>query len=234
VAILVLAEARDSSALWLAGRLRAQQVQAVEVVTPLQLVCSPRLVHRLATEASGFEICLADGRVLDSAGVDGVVNRLVTVPTQHLQRAAPVDRTYAAGELHAFLLGWLGSLACPVLNPPQPDCLVGPWRPPMEVLHLAAQAGLPFVAQPIGEAPIRGPVSGGSSFVLDGQVLGAPRPAPLRDALLRFAALWGARLLQVDFDLGTKGLALRSATSFVDFRAGGDLLVRGVLRALSP
>lgn len=232
--ILVLAEAQDAPALWLAGRLRAREGPAVEVVTPLQLVCSPRLVHRLSTEAGGFEFRLVDGRVLGTADVEAVVNRLVTVPTQHLQRATPVDRTYAAGELHAFLLGWLGALTCPVLNPPAPDFLVGPWRPPLEVAHLAAQAGLPFVPPPTDATPIQAPASGGSSFVLDGQVLGAARPAPLRDGLLRFASLWGARLVQVDFDLGPSGLALRSATSFVDFRAGGDLLVRGIRRALSP
>jgi hypothetical protein len=234
VGVLILAESRDASALWLADRLRPRLTSAVDVVTPLQLVCSPRMVHRLATTACSFEFRLADGRMLDSAAIDGVVNRMLAAPTAHLQRAAAADRTYAVGELHAFLLGWLGSLDCPILNPPQPDCLVGPWRPQMEVLQLAAQAGLPFAARDIGEDPTPdGPAAGGTSFVLDGQVLGAPRPPALRDALLRFAALWGGRLLQVDFDAGPEGPALRGATSFVDFRAGGDLLVRAIARVLA-
>ena len=227
--ILVLAEAGDAGALWLAGRLAARQ--RVRVVTPTQLVCSRSFSHRLGGDDDGFTVALADGEQLSDGTVQGVINRVVGVPDVHLQRAAAGDRAYAQAELWAFLLGWIAGLACPVLNPADASGLSGAWRPPREADALAALAGLPLAA---GELPppetSPPPVS---VFVLDGRIIGRPLPVALRDAVLRFAGLWGTRLLQLDFEGPPGARVFRSATSFVDFPRGGDLLADQIARTMA-
>lgn len=72
---------------------------------------------------------------LDSVSVSdhqitGVVTRLPHVFEHELPFIADADRGYVAQEMNAFLLGWLTSLSCPVLNRPTPISLLGVgWRP---------------------------------------------------------------------------------------------------------
>jgi hypothetical protein len=56
--------------------------------------------------------------------------------------ADAVDREYAVMEMHAFLLSWLSSLKCVVINRPNPRSLGGAIRGPAEWLLLAGRAGL--------------------------------------------------------------------------------------------
>lgn len=226
--ILVLAEPSDAPALWLARRLTLRH--AVRVVTPTQLLCSPCIIQRLSRNGDHFAFRLADGAYLARDTVHGVVNRLLAVPDAHLQAAVPGERAYAHAELWAFLLGWLAGLEVPVLNPADPSGLAGPWRSTEETAYLAALAGLPVRLGARQRDPASPAVA--SVFVLDGRVIGRSVPAEIRDAVLRFAALWGGRLLQVDFDAAPQNGVVCSATSFVDFPRGGDLLAGHISQAL--
>ena len=76
------------------------------------------------------------------SAVQGMINRIRAVPTAHLHAADAAERDYAASELHAFLLGWLASFDCPMLNPPAPELLAGPSHSRLSALHFAAIAGL--------------------------------------------------------------------------------------------
>jgi len=234
--ILIIAEPSDEAALWLYPRLEECTSGVVAIMTPTQLVCSRQIVHRLSDHGASSRFVLANGEAIESTALSGVVNRLGTAPTLQLARASPRDRQYAQDEVHAFLLGWLASLECPVVNRPDPTFLSGPWHSPLEALQLAALAGLPFASRCSAiddmEQPFanHGPLR--SHFVLDGQLVGPLVSFPMRDALLRFAALWGGRLLQIDCCVVAGETAFQNATSFVDFRAGGDLLVRALARSL--
>jgi hypothetical protein len=236
--ILIIAEPTDLPALWLRPRLAARVATAVATVSPIQLVCSRQIVHRLSDGGADSRFVLAGGAIIESSVLTGVVNRLGAAPTAHLARAPLRDRIYARDELHAFLLGWLASLECSTINRPEPDFLAGPWHPPLEALQLAALAGLPCRPRrlAVGEVEMvaseTGPLR--THFVLDGQLVGPLAPAGLRDALLRFAALWGGRLVQVDFAVAGREPTFHAATSFVDYRLGGDLLVRALAGAFEP
>ncbi|MCC2662886.1 MAG: hypothetical protein K0R41_946 [Geminicoccaceae bacterium] len=236
--ILIIAEPVDAAALWLRPRLAARLASTVSIVTPMQLVCSRRILHRLSTGGASSRFVLANGQTIEGAALVGVVNRLGTLPTAHLASAPPRERIYARDELYAFILGWLSSLECPAINRPEPNFLGGPWYPPLEALQLAMLAGLPCALQRLSvntvePAPVSGEVRR-SCFIVDQRVVGPLMPQQLRDALLRFAALWGGRLLQVDFAVADEKLVFSAATSFADFRSGGDILVRAIARALRP
>src|SRR5438552_16797680 len=68
---------------------------------------------------------IADGGAFSSSDIAGVLTRLSAVPDIELEHVAAEDRSYVSAEMTAFLLAWLSSLECPVLNRPTPGGLCG-------------------------------------------------------------------------------------------------------------
>jgi hypothetical protein len=231
--ILILAEPTDLSALWLHARLSARATP-VRMLTPAQLVYSGSIVHRLSTEASEARFILASGEEVDLAAMSAIINRIAAIPSAHLS-GDPSERLYAQTELHAFLLGLLSSLPCPVVNAAAPESLSGAYHGPIEARQMAVQAG--FRCSPASCHPgsvfesLSAAPSALNCFVFDGRVVGPVLPQDIRDALVQFAALWGARLVEVGLD--SSG-GFETATSFVEFRGGGEALVSLLARALGP
>lgn len=234
--ILILAEADDSDALWLRAALAECVEKRVTVLTPTQLVCARSIVHRMSSDGGDFTFVFADGSSLGAGEVHGLVNRMSNLPTAHLAFAADGDRDYAAAELQAFLLGWLASLSCPMLNPPAPESLVGAWHNEVAALHLATIAGLR--CRPAGtgaDGPLL-PPSGAANlrhFIIDGRVVGPILPAAERDVLEQFSHLWGARLLQVDTVIEEGRLTFVDASVLPRYPTGGRPLVRAMAQVLS-
>jgi hypothetical protein len=86
-----------------------------------------------------------DGRVVSTGDIGGVLTRLVAIDERELTHIVPDDRTYVAQEMTAFLVSWLSSLSCPMLNRPTPGCLAGPpWRRERWI-HEAARLQIPVV-----------------------------------------------------------------------------------------
>lgn len=239
--ILIIADRHDHAAQWLADRLSARSPRTgrrVALVTPLQLACSTRIVHRLSTGACSASFDLADGTRLDFAAVTGVINRMAAMPTGQLASASPQDRDYAEGEWHAFLLGWLASLPCPVLNPPSPEWLAGTSRSVLATRHLAAAAGLAIEAgaadDPAMLEPSMSHPAGTAHFACEGQLVGPIVDRATREAMLTFAAAYGSPLLQIDTAPDERGARrLVGATVLVDFARGGPALVAAIERALA-
>ena len=68
--------------------------------------------------AQGPSRLIAEGRPFSSSQIAGVLTRLSAVPATELDHVAAEDRAYVSSEMTAFLLAWLSSLPCPVLNRP--------------------------------------------------------------------------------------------------------------------
>jgi hypothetical protein len=82
------------------------------------------------------------GTVIPVGAVTAVLTRRPWVFPEELTHIAVADREYVAAEMSAFLVAWLSSLTCPVINRPTPMCLSGPgWRQ-HQWMHLAASLGL--------------------------------------------------------------------------------------------
>lgn len=82
------------------------------------------------------------GKVIEVAQITGVLTRLPVVFPEELFHIVPKDRSYVAAEMTAFLVSWLNTLKCPMLNRPTPTCLLGPnWRSP-QWIYAAAQVGM--------------------------------------------------------------------------------------------
>lgn len=127
--------------------------------------------------ARGASTAVAGGRVIDVADIQGVLTRLPSVTEAELPHIVSDDRGYVASEMTAFLLSWLSSLACPVINHPWPGCLVGPnWRQARWFL-LASRMGIPTramgrhvklsddsISQPLDNDPVAVTVVGHHCF----------------------------------------------------------------------
>ncbi|MEH2071317.1 MAG: hypothetical protein V7K47_24700 [Nostoc sp.] len=94
------------------------------------------------TSSSSSSSAVVGGVMIALEQITGVLTRLPSIFEQELLHIIPEDRVYVAAEMNAFLISWLSSLKCPVLNRPTPTYLLGPaWRPEQWV-YAAAQLGI--------------------------------------------------------------------------------------------
>ncbi len=91
-------------------------------------------------------IAIVDGQRLVSRDICGVFTRMHCVMEDDLGHIVPEDRAYVAAEMSAFLLAWLTSLRCPMLNRPTPTSLLGPYLRYEKWILTAARLGIPVAA----------------------------------------------------------------------------------------
>lgn len=99
------------------------------------------------SEEPAASTAVVSGRVVPVDQITGVLTLLPGIFEQELVDIVPSDRSYVAAEMTAFLLCWLSTLKCPVLNRPTPTCLSGPfWR---QERWIYAATGLGIPVQPL-------------------------------------------------------------------------------------
>jgi hypothetical protein len=233
----VFCRADDLPALWAYRGLKRRGLDPLEIFTPEALVYNRRLEHRLQASETITRIELADGRVLESAKLRGVLNRLSYLPVDHFRAALADDRPYAGLEQQAIFLSWMHALPGVVINRPWPRSLCGEFRSPAEWVWLAVKAGLPVLPyhQSDGQAldyPLKNATYRMVAF--DGQIYNVFYPwvdESLRNSIHLLAGLSGLRLMGLDFLLNPAGEPqFVNATSLPDLQLGGDVLL-DVLKA---
>ena len=199
---VVVASRNDPAAQALAARWASRHGCEVALLTGADLSVAG-WSHRVG--APDQSVAVLEGRRIRPGDIDGVLTRLAYVAPDELPHIAEGDRAYAAQEMTAFLLSWLSSLACPVLNPPWPDCLAGPGWTQEKWLLSAERIGIPV--QPLTRlvvwedepAPLPGPSAPLARASVAGRdCFGDVDPA-LAEHALRLAGASGARLLNVYF-----------------------------------
>jgi hypothetical protein len=159
----------------------------------------------------GTSTAVIAGRPVPETAIHGVLTRRPWVFERELTHIAAADRAFCAAESNAFLLAWLSSLRCPVLNAPTPACMAGPaWRP-LQWRRLAVQLDIPVVAEPArpddDDAIVT--VVGARTFGTDA--------AQVASWAGRLAAAAGTSLLAVRFQLETPARFV-SASPWPDLR----------------
>ncbi len=139
--IVVVASCFDQGARTLAAR---QGTDTVALLTCADLSV-PGWRHYVA--AAGTPVAVIGGREVALEEITGVATCLPNVSELELLHIVPADRAYVAAELTAFMLSWLSTLSCPVVNRPSPTCLSGPYWRPEQWVHLASRVGMPV--QPV-------------------------------------------------------------------------------------
>ncbi|MGC2599717.1 MAG: hypothetical protein WA395_16485 [Nitrososphaeraceae archaeon] len=98
--------------------------------------------HYLGSTSS-LATAVIGGRQVKCDEINGILIRRPCIFEQELLHISALDRPYVAAEMNAFLISWLSSLNCPILNRPTAMSLSGPnWRPEQWV-HEAANLGIP-------------------------------------------------------------------------------------------
>jgi hypothetical protein len=147
--LVIAANPGDEVAQWLAN---CWQAHDTALLTAADLSVSGWYQH-FPPLAPGRSRAVVSGRELATGDITGVLTRMPCVYERELGHIVPGDRSYVASEMTAFLLAWLSSLTCPVLNRPTPTCLAGTnWRSEQWV-RLAAGLGIPV--RPVRRASAR-------------------------------------------------------------------------------
>lgn len=138
--IVVLANRGENTALRLVTQWRRYHAQ---LMTPDDL---SHKGWRFDPDNKSAAMAVIDGKAIAVSEIGGVVMRMSHVDDRRLQRVASPHRATAATQMNAFLLAWLSSLDCPMLNRPSAQTLAGPgwsretWR------QRAASIGIPVKA----------------------------------------------------------------------------------------
>jgi hypothetical protein len=154
--------------------------------------------------------------------IDGVITRLPWVLPCDLPDIQAGDREYVAAEISAFLLTWLASLRCPLLNRPSAQCLSGPgWHPqmwlgkaqelgiPTRAFHQhASLTGQPAVAEPEPRDAV--------TLTVVGAAVVGKADAVLQRNARRLAAAARVQLLCVRFDSRAPDALLLGASLWPD------------------
>lgn len=180
-------------------------------------------------------VAVVDGKPVPIHEIRGVLTRRPQVFESELLHLAAEDRAYAAAEMNAFLVAWLASLPCPVLNPPTAISLSGPGWPTAQWTAVAARAGFQVNAHQVwgGAAP---PDRGQSNaeetkrlVVVGKQCFGAPSTGVVERATA-LAVAAGAPLLEIRFQMRGAAAVFHSATPFPPLTE--PLVVEAVLKEL--
>ena len=137
---LVLASTEDVAALWAYECLRRRDGYAWGIVTREMLTFALRWEHRVSTEAVSTRVELADGSVIDTENLSGVLNRLMLPAAAPGRYREAQDDAYAAQEFAALQTSWLHSVSR-IMNPPAPQglCAALDRRPgPHQARHTSA------------------------------------------------------------------------------------------------
>jgi hypothetical protein len=135
--ILILAKKEDAAAVSLVKRWAEHDAR---LLTPEDLSVAG-WCHKPGTPRNGRVVVGGAGVPIDD--LRGVLVRLPAVAESDLPHIRAADRGYVAMEMTAFLVAWLASLPCPVINPPTPMCLAGPRLRPEQWAHAAARENVP-------------------------------------------------------------------------------------------
>lgn len=235
---LILCEGTDAPAHWLAEEWRGLGT-AAEVVTVDALGDARRWEHRVDRAGATVRVELADGRVIDSAAAEPIVNRLSFVPLASLRAASGADYGYAAQEVFAFYLSWLSAWPAPVLNRPTPQGLGGQYRHGSIWALLGAQAGLATAGwsqssdQPVEASWAMRHFADCTVFVVSGRVLlPAAMPGTLEAPCRRLGELAETGLLGMDFRRDAEGWTMVGASPMPHLIQGGPALAEAILAAL--
>jgi hypothetical protein len=155
--------------------------------------------------AAGTNCAVVNGQVVDVVDIDAVLIRWPGVFAQELIQIAAHDRDYVANEMMAFLVSWLSSLTCPVINKPTPVNLTGPaWRLE-QWTHAATQLGIPVkparrhVARNGAEKELSAEPAAATVTVVGDRCFGDVESALLEQSR-QLARVAGVTLLKVGFD----------------------------------
>ena len=157
-------------------------------------------------------VTVAAGECIPTKEITGVYTKLPCVMPHELLQIAPNERDYVAAEMHAFLVAWLSTLRCPVVNRPTPGYLAGPAWGPERWMWEGARHGIPAAGlDRDSDFDSALPPAGSVITVMGKAILGTDEPQ-LRAYATLMAQIAKVTALTVHFEKGR----LHFASSYID------------------
>jgi hypothetical protein len=230
--LIVLASSHDAGAASLVRRWRPHGARL--------LTCADlsRPGWRWEPDAPGRATYVVAGDPVPSRAVRGAVSLLAAVGPAELPHIVAEEQEYVASEMTAFLMAWLSSLPCRMINRPTPLCLTGPRLAHEQWLRLAVHLDLPIRPSLRRVRPFASHGPGDPSSSLGGETpegeggrlvpvpivaglcvtagLGELPPTEFLARLSRLAAEAGAGLLTATLEQQQHGWRFIGATPMVD------------------
>jgi hypothetical protein len=172
-------------------------------------------------------VALIDGERVFPNEIDGVITRLPWVLPCDLPDIQACEQEYVAAEINAFLLAWLTSLDCPLLNRPSAQCLSGQgWRSQQWVskaheLGIPARAVHQSISLPARPAVAETELQHAVTLTVVGNTVVGTGNAVLERYARRLAAAANAELLSVRFDSAARDATLLEASLWPDLSDPG-------------
>jgi hypothetical protein len=226
--LVIVANQHDPTARWLASRWQAQDAL---VLMPNDL-SSPGWRYY---GGAGKSRAIIGGREVSSEDIQGVLTRMPAVFEWELGHIVPADRQYVAAEMNAFLVAWLASLSCPMLNRPHASSISGPGWNHEQWVALAAQLGIPV--RPVHRSTLLASGQPATEptcklIVVGDRCFGAAA-SQLTDSARSLAAAAGTALLGVQFNGPDADAKLLTASLWPDVGSPeiADAMLRWLLRS---
>lgn len=242
---LVLCSSSDMSAHWAFQGLAQMGLAPLQLVTAESLASARAWEHRVNSSGAEVTITLANGALIRSSQVRGVLNRLVAPSDFTARSAVEADRQYAAAEMQAFYLSWLHSLPGIVINRPSPLGLCGQWLHASEWTLRAGLAGLgtctyrqsaresAAIADARRASLSRERSAARHVITLREEVFGTQVPEDVAHACTRLAKAAKTELLGLKFNCREGDeWSFADATALPDLRPGGTSLLRRLAQIL--
>jgi hypothetical protein len=214
--LILLASERDQQARALATRYARN---GLRMLTPASL---SRPGWRWRNANPRGTVALVDGERVLANEIGGVITRLPWVLPYDLPDIQGCEQEYVAAEINAFLLAWLVSLDCPLLNRPSSQCLSGQgWRS-QKWVSKACELGIPSraVHQSIslraGLAVVETEPQDATTLTVVGNNVVGRSHAVLKRHASRLAAAANVQLLSVRFDSAARHALLLGASLWPD------------------
>lgn len=214
--LILLASERDEQARALANRYARN---GLRMLIPASL---SRPGWRWRNADPRGTVALIDGERFLANAIGGVITRLPWVLPRDLPDIQACEQEYVAAEINAFLLAWLVSLDCPLLNRPSAQCLSGQgWRSHNWVSK-ASQLGIPAraVHQSISLrarlAVVETEPRDAITLTVVGNNVVGTGSAVLKRYASRLAAAANVQLLGVRFDCAARHAILLGASLWPD------------------
>jgi hypothetical protein len=223
IPVVTIAHPGDDLAVRVHNEMRRRFGAAASIVAVEELTLAPAWHHALVRGVPVSGIRLPSGAALGPERSFLLFNRIRRTHMPTFDAAPESDRNYAQSEMYALLLSWIRSLGGRAVNPACPAGLAGPELSRLEMLSLAARAGLPVARYAITMDPRGAPIGGACEYrKIPGRL--APPGCDLAPAERPHAGV--QPLVAMDCNLQEE-TALLAAGTFVT--AGADL-VPGILR----
>jgi hypothetical protein len=218
--IFVIASRYDNAALQLP---RSWSREHFVVSTPADLSCSGWRYCMTSPETS---TAVVSGRVVSCSEITGVLTRLVCIHEWDLPHIIPEDRGYVAAEMNAFLLFWLSTIRCPVLNRPSAGNLCGPnwsseqWVQAANKLGIASLPARRCIPPPLNAEEEKLENHTIKVVVVGSQVFGCPDEI-LKKAAKKLAVAADVGLLGINFSVHKNEYYFLGANSYPDLSIDG-------------